>query len=130
MSKHSTARILPGLLAAITFCGIMSSPSQALAPNPELKEKLAAIKQSTAANKRALAHDTWLEQQTISLKGEVKKTEQFQVASYLSDPSDAVTIAVQFAKLPDGTNHVGTIQVNGVSKQLGVAIQNSTYQSI
>ena len=50
-----------------------------------------------------------------------------QVANYLSD---AVTIAVQFAKLPAGTNHVAAIQVNGVSKQLGVAIQNSTYQSI
>ena len=147
MHKHSRARILPGLLAAITFCAIMSSHSQALAQNPELPEKLAAIKQSSAANKQALAHYTWLEQQTISLKGEVKKTEQFQVrigpdgqqqkaiqsiqvASYLSDPGDAVTIAVQFAKLPDGTNHVATIQVNGVSKQLGVAIQNSTYQSI
>jgi hypothetical protein len=240
MNSHSRPRIMPGLLVAITFCTIMSSHPQALAQNPQLQEKLAAIKQSTAANKQALAHYTWLEQQTISLKGEVKKTEQFQVrigpdgqqqktplnpqappepsggrvkrrivekkteefqaygqqiaalgkqyaqpdpqklqqayqqgnismqpngpagtvtlliksylkpndsvtmvfnqqqkavqsiqvASYLSDPSDAVTIAVQFAKLPDGTNHVATIQVNGVSKQLGVAIQNSTYQSI
>src|SRR5205807_6138880 len=79
MHKHSRARILSGLLAAITFCAIMSSNSQALAQNPELQEKLAAIKQSSAANKQALAHYTWLEQQTISLKGEVKKTEQFQV---------------------------------------------------
>jgi hypothetical protein len=211
---------------------------QALAQNPGLQEKLAQIKQSSAANKQALAHYTWLEQQTISLKGEVKKTQQFQVrigpdgqqqktelnpqappepsggrikrrivekktdefqaygqqiaalgkqysqpdmqalqqayqqgnismqpngaggtvnlviksylkpndsvtlvfnqqqkaiqaiqvASYLTDPSDAVTVAVQFAKLPDGTNHVATVQVNGVSKQLGVLIQNSTYQ--
>ena len=53
-----------------------------------------------------------------------------QVASYLTDPSDAVTIAVQFAKLPDGTNHVATMQVNGVSKQLGVMTQNSMYQPL
>jgi hypothetical protein len=210
------------------------------AQNPALQEKLTAIKDSSAANKQALAHYTWLEQQTISLKGEIKKTQQFQVqigpdgqqqktelnpqpapqpsggrlrqhvvakktdefeaygqqiaalgkqyaqldmqalqqayqqgnvsmqpnsaagtvsliiksylkpndsvtlvfseqqkaiqsvqvASYLTDPSDAVTIAVQFAKLPDGTNHVATMQVNGVSKQLGVMTQNSMYQPL
>jgi hypothetical protein len=213
---------------------------QAQAQNPAIQEKLAAIKASSAENKQALAHYTWLEQQTISLKGEVKKTQQFQVqigpggqqqktelnpqpaaqpsgrrlkqhivekktdefeaygqqiaalgkqysqldmqalqqayqqgnvsmqpntaagtvsliiksylkpndsvtlvfsqqqkaiqsvqvASYLTAPSDAVTIAVQFAKLPDGTNHVATMQVNGVSKQLGVMTQNSMYQPL
>jgi hypothetical protein len=59
-----------------------------------------------------------------------KAIQSIQVASYLTDPRDAVTIAVQFTKLPDGTNHVATNQVNGVSKQLGVSIQNSTYQPI
>jgi hypothetical protein len=221
--------------ALAMFCSIAQTHAQ----NPALQEKLAAIKQSSAANKQALAHYTWLEQQTISLKGEVKKTQQFQVqmvngqqqktelnpqpaaqpsggrlkqrivekkteefveygqqiaalakqysqpdpqtlqqayqqdhisiqpngsagtvsliiksylkpndsvtlvfneqnkalqgakvASYLTDPSDAVTVAVQYAKLPDGTNHVATIQVNGVTKQLGVAIQNSNYQPL
>jgi hypothetical protein len=238
MSSHSRRRIT--LSVAIAICTMLSTTLQTLAQNPALQEKLAAIKQSSAANKQALAHYTWLEQQTISLKGEVKKTQQFQVrigpdgqqqktelnpqapaepsggrikrrivekktdefqaygqqiaalgkeysqpdpqklqqayqqgnismqpngeggtvsliiksylkpndsvtmvfnqqqkavqsiqvASYLTDPSDAVTIAVQFAKLPDGTNHVATVQVNGVSKQLGVQIQNSTYQPI
>jgi len=228
------------LSMAITTCTMFATISQTLAQNPALQEKLADIKQASAANKQALAHYTWLEQQTISLKGNVKKTQQFQVrigpdgqqqktelnpqpapqpsgrrlkqhivekktdefeaygqqiaalgkqysqpdmqalqqaqqqgnismqpnsatgtvsliikscikpndsvtlvfnqqqkaiqsiqvASYLTDPSDAVTIAVQFAKLPDGTNHVATVQVNGVSKQLGVQIQNSTYQPI
>jgi hypothetical protein len=204
-----------------------------------MQRRLADIEQSSAANKQALARYTWTEQQTISLKGEVKKTQQFQVrigpdgqqkielnpqaapqpsggrpkrhivakkteefevygqqiaalgeqypqldpqaldqayqrgdisiqpngaedtvilivknylkpgdsmtlifnqqqnallavqvASYLTTPSDAVTIAVQFAKLPDGTNHVSSNRVNRVTKQLGVAIQNSSYQPI
>jgi hypothetical protein len=225
----------------VTVAGtIFYSIPQAGAQNPAVQEKLAAIKESSAANKQALAHYTWLEQQTISLKGEVKKSQQFQVrigpdgqqqkteinaqpapqpsggrfkqrvvakktdefeeygqqiaalgkqysqldmqaldqayqqgnvsmqpngaagtvslviksylkpndsvtlvfnqqqkaiqsvqvASYLTDPGDAVTIAVQFAKLPDGTNHVATMQVNGVSKQLGVMTQNSMYQPL
>ena len=228
------------LSAAATACAMFYSIPQTLAQNPALQEKIADIKQSSAANKQALAHYTWVEQQTISLKGQVKKTQQFQVqigpdgqqqkteinpqappqpsggrlrqhvvakktdefeaygqqiaalgkqyaqldmqalqqayqqgnvsmqpngaggtvsliiksylkpndsvtlvfseqqkaiqsvqvASYLTDPSDAVTIAVQFAKLPDGTNHVATMQVNGVSKQMGVVTQNSMYQPL
>jgi hypothetical protein len=235
-SKKTLGLILSAATVACTaFCSI-----QARAQNPELQQKLADIKQSSAANKQKLAHYTWVEQQTISLKGEVKKTQQFQVqigpdgqqqktelnpqppaqpsggrfkqrivekktdefqeygqqiaalgkqyaqldpqalqqayeqgnismqpnpaagttslviknylkpgdsltlvfnqqqkaiqglqvASYLTSPSDAVTIAVQFAKLPDGTNHVATNKVNGVSKQLGVLIQNSGYQPL
>jgi hypothetical protein len=208
------------------------------AQNPQVEEKLAAVKQSVAANKQALAQYTWQEQETISIKGDVKDTKDYQVqmgpngqpqkteisndpaqhgregrlkkrvvehvteeyqqygqqiaalakqynppdpqkleaaykqgdvslqlggsagtvsmviknyvkpndsmtlvfnpatkaiesvrvASYLNDPSDAVTIAAQFARLPGGPNHVAGTQVNGVSKQLTVATQNSNYQ--
>ncbi len=51
-----------------------------------------------------------------------------QVNSYLNDPKDAVTIAAQFAQLPDGTNHVASTTINGVSKQLTVNDLNSNYQ--
>ena len=208
------------------------------AQNPQLQQRVQEIKQASAANKRALARYTWEEQQTISLKGEVKKTQTFlvrmgpdgkpqkteinaapaaqpsggrlkrhivekkkeefedyaqQIAalarqyaqfdpdtfqdafqkgnvsmqpnpsdgtvgliirsflkpndsvtlvfnrqekalqsflidSYLSDPSDAVKINIQFAKIPNGPNHVSSVQVDGVSKQLTVNIQNSDYQ--
>jgi hypothetical protein len=58
-----------------------------------------------------------------------KTIQSLQVASYLTDPKDAVTIAVQFAKLPSGVNHVANAQINGVSKQMTVAIQNFNYQA-
>jgi hypothetical protein len=32
--------------------------------------------------------------------------------------------------LPDGTNHVSTMQINGVSKNLLVTTQNSNYQKM
>jgi hypothetical protein len=51
-----------------------------------------------------------------------------RLAEDLIDPKDAVTIAVQFAKLPAGINHVATAQINGVSKQMAVAIQIFNYQ--
>src|SRR5260370_6956859 len=79
MHNHSRRRITRTLSVAITVCTMLFAISQILAQNPALQEKLADIKKSSAANKQALARYTWLEQQTISLKGEVKKTQQFQV---------------------------------------------------
>jgi uncharacterized protein YpmB len=51
----------------------------ALAQNQELQERVADIKQAAAKNKQDLAQYTWAEQVTISLKGEQKKQEHFQV---------------------------------------------------
>ena len=49
------------------------------AQSPELQQKVAEVKEAMAANKQALAQYTWVEQDTISLKGEQKKQEHFQV---------------------------------------------------
>ena len=227
-------------LAMITITAALFLSTLPLhAQSPELQQKLAEVKMASAANKQALAHYTWQESQTISIKGEVKKQQLFQVsmgpggqqkteiggsqaappsggrlkqhvvakktaefkdyggdigdlakqytqpdperlqaafqagnvslqsggapgtitlviknyikpndsvtivfsqqlkamqslqvASYLDSPSDAVTIAAQFAKLPDGTNHVSGTQIDGASKQLTVVTQNSAYQPL
>ena len=50
------------------------------------------------------------------------------IASYLNDPKDAVTVSSQFAAIPGGPNHVASQTINGVSKQLTIAVQNSNYQ--
>jgi 23S rRNA pseudoU1915 N3-methylase RlmH len=231
------------ILASVSFLSARSA-----AQNPEIQQKLADIKAASAKNKQALATYTWQEQDTISLKGEVKKQESFQVhngpdgkpqktplnpqaeaapqqaeqggrrggrfkekivenkkeefkeyaqslvalvhsyvppdpeklqaafkagnvkmspgsmanqvqlvisnyvkpndsmtltfdkeskgiqsiqiASYLDSPSDAAKFDVQFAKLPDGTNHVSTMTLDGISKELKVAIQNSDYKKM
>src|SRR5215831_5424768 len=216
----------------------------AAAQNPELQQKIAEVKQAAAANKQALAQYTWVETVTISLKGEQKKQEHFQVRlgpdgkpqkqsldqpapqqsadsggrrggrvkehvvekktaeykdyansikslieqyvppdkdlieqakqkgnialspaaggegqyqlalsnyvkqgdkmaivinkaqkaivsisinSYLDDPKDAVTADVQFSAIPGGPGHVSAVTINGVSKQLTIAIQNGNY---
>jgi hypothetical protein len=240
MNKSGEHMFRHPLQTVLIASSLLCSVPQIWAQNPDMQQRIAEIKASSAANKQALARYTWLEQQTTSIKGEVKKTQQFQVrigpdgqqqkielnpqapaapsggrfkqrivakkteefkdygqqiaelgkqyaqvdpqaldqayqrgdislqphgatgtvsliiknylkpgdsvtlvfnrqqkallsvqvASYLTDPKDAVTIAVQFAKLPDGTNHVASNQVTGVSKQLGVMIQNSSYQPI
>ncbi|MGC2546142.1 MAG: hypothetical protein WA426_09885, partial [Silvibacterium sp.] len=65
---------------------------------------------------------------TLVFNRQQKAIQSVRVATYLDDPSDAVTIAAQFAKLPNGINHVSSTQINGVSKQLTVVTQNSNYQ--
>jgi hypothetical protein len=236
MSKQGLAKRISLLVLSLFMVNV------GLAQDPELQQKLAAVKEAAQKNKQALAQYAWTERQTISLKGEVKKQttyevrlgpggqpqktevaampqssgggregrlkehvkekkkEEFeeygqqvsalaheyaqpdpqrlqqafqqgnltmgsagapgeirmviknyikpndnvtlvfnqqtkalqslQVASYLKDPKDAVEISAQFAQLPDGTNHVANMMVNGVSKKLTVATQNSNYQKL
>ncbi len=229
--KNQLARALWAATAAIVLATLA-----AVAQNPEIKQQ---IQQSVAENQQRLAHYTWQEQQTVSLKGEVKsqtlyqvqmgpdgkpqktqlsapppppsgrrmkeriiekKTEELkqyaqqiselvhsyvppnpqkmqqafqqgsgslsraggdavqlafanynlqgdsmklvfntaekgiqsvQVSSYLNnDPSDAVTFSAQFAKLPDGTNHLAGATVNGEKEHLTIQIQNMNYQPL
>jgi hypothetical protein len=65
---------------------------------------------------------------TMTINEQTHSPASVQVNSYLSDPKDAVTISAQFAQLPDGTNHVATTTIDGVSKHLGINEQNSNYQ--
>jgi hypothetical protein len=229
----------PSVLAKAAAVLTLVAFIQPGAQNPQMQQKVQEIKQSQAANKQMLAKYTWQETQTISLKGEVKKTnmflvrigpdgtqqktpidaqpaaqpsggrlkrhivekkkeefeeyaqqiaalakqysqfdpdtlqeafqkgnisfepsgegvitltiksylkpndqvsltfnrqqkgiQSFNVSSYLNDPSDAVKISAQFARIPNGPNHVSTMRIDGVSKQLTVNIANSNYQLV
>jgi hypothetical protein len=53
------------------------------------------------------------------------------ISTYLSDPSDAVNVNVQFTRVPNGGPfHAGTESINGVSKQLTIEILNTNYQHL
>ena len=67
---------------------------------------------------------------TLIFNQQTKTIQSMDIATYLSDPKDAVTIAAQFSQLPDGTNHVATMQTKGVSKDLLITTQNSNYQKM
>ena len=60
----------------IAMIWVTLAASMALAQNPEIQQK---IQQSVAENQQRLAHYTWQEQQTVSLKGEVKSQTLYQV---------------------------------------------------
>jgi hypothetical protein len=67
---------------------------------------------------------------TMTVDPQTHSPTSIRVDSYLNDPSDVVTISAQFAQLPDGTNHVETATINGVSKQLTINQQNANYQKM
>lgn len=230
----TTARVFLASVPLLSYSPIL------LAQDPDIQQRVAEVKESSALNKQALSHYTWQEQQTVSVKGEVKKQQVYQVrmgpdgkaikipldaqpqsepsggrlkrhmvekkkqeykdygeqigdlsrqyaqpdpqrlqqayqegnvsinplgntgevrliihnyvkpndsvtltfnqqqkavqgmeiSSYLDQPGDPVNIAVQFSKLPDGTNHVSGTTINGESKHLTVQTQNSNYQKL
>jgi hypothetical protein len=242
MSNATRRNLSTILLAPLVLLAGVVTISPANAQNPELQQRVAEIKEATVKNKQALASYSWTETVTISLKGEQKKQEHFQVrlgpdgkpqknsldppaeasapsggrlkqhvvakkkeeykeyadqmktlaqqyvppdkdllqqafaqgnitlgpaagapnelqlvihnylkpqdsmtlvfdkaqkqllrvqiASYMDDPRDAMNLTVQFSSLPDGTNHVSNMVLDGVSKQLNIAIQNSNYQHV
>ncbi len=50
------------------------------------------------------------------------------VSSYLSGPSDIVTMQVRYAKLADGTRYPATVTVNGESKSLTITNESSHFR--
>lgn len=52
------------------------------------------------------------------------------VNSYLGDPSSPVTLNVQFATLPDGTNYPAQEVVNAAAKGIVLTVTNSNYQKL
>jgi len=74
----------------------------------------------------ALAGD----QMTITFDTAAKKISSLNINTYMDEPKDAVTLQVQMASLPDGTNYVQQTILNATAKQLVVKTTNSKYQKL
>jgi hypothetical protein len=70
------------------------------------------------------------DQMTISFNTAAKKISTINVNTYMDDPKDVVTLAIQFASLPDSTNYVQQSVLNATAKKLVVTTTNSNYQLI
>ncbi len=76
----SPRRVLVSMLSMATLAAMLMLPAlQARAQDGELQKRVTEIKEYLALNKMVLAQYTWQESQTVSVKGEVKKEELFQV---------------------------------------------------
>ena len=241
MRNESRLGVRVSLMILCIFSACTPFARSIAAQNPDMQQKVAEVKEAVASNKQALGQYTWVEQVTISLKGEEKKQEHFQVrlgpdgkpqkqsldpppappehegrlkkhivekkteeykdyadqikaliqqyvppdrellgqayekgnimlgpqpgvpgeyrlvisnyikqgdnmtlvfdrarkglasltiGTYFDDPKDAVNVTVDFTSEPSGLSHVASETINGVSKQLTIAIQNSNYQHL
>lgn len=70
------------------------------------------------------------DQMTLSFDTAAKKISTINVKTYMDDPKDAVTLAVQFASLPDGTHYVQKTDLNATAKQLQVTTISSNFQPL
>jgi hypothetical protein len=67
------------------------------------------------------------DQMTLTFDTAAKKIASLSVNTYMGDSKDAVTLQVQMAGLPDGTNYVQQTVLNASAKQLVVTTTSSNY---
>ena len=70
------------------------------------------------------------DQMTIAFDMATKKIQTVNVNTYLDDPKDPITLAVQFASLPDGTNYAAQTVLDAPSKQISVTTTNTNYSKL
>jgi hypothetical protein len=67
---------------------------------------------------------------TIAFDTATKKIQTLNVNTYMGQEKDAVTLAVQFASLPDGTNYAQQTVLGATAKQIQVTMTNSQYSKL
>jgi hypothetical protein len=86
-----------------------------------------------AAGEAALVFKNYAQQgdrMSLDFAMAVKKLAALSVNTYVNDPSGPVTLSVQFAPLPDGTNYPAQVVVNAAAKGIQVTVTNSNYQKM
>jgi hypothetical protein len=68
------------------------------------------------------------DQMTLTFDPATKKITSLNVNTYMGQAKDTVTLQVQMASLPDGTNYAQQTVLNASAKQLVVTTTNSNYQ--
>jgi hypothetical protein len=70
------------------------------------------------------------DQLTVTFDTTAHKVSSVNVNTYMGDAKDAVTLQVQTASLPDGTNYPQQTILTATAKQLVVTTTNSNYQKL
>jgi len=67
---------------------------------------------------------------TLTLDTQSKALQKVSVATWLDEPTSAVTLEVDFQSLSDGTNYAATTVMAIPDKQIEVRIENSNYERL
>jgi hypothetical protein len=67
---------------------------------------------------------------TLTFDLATKKLISFDVATYMDEPKDVVTMNARFSSLPDGTNFVEQSVLNAMAKQIQITTTSSGYSHL
>ena len=67
---------------------------------------------------------------TVTVNPAAGGMQSISIATYLSSPSDAVTVNVQFSRISGGPSYPAMQTINGTSKKMTIVIQNANYQHL
>ena len=67
---------------------------------------------------------------TLTFDSGVKALRRVAVDTWLDEPTNKVTLEVDFQSLPDGTNYAATTALKIPAKNIEVQIENSNYQKV
>jgi len=70
------------------------------------------------------------DQMTLFFDTAARKIRSVNVNTYMDEPKDGVTLTVQMASLPDGTNYARQTVLDAAAKKLQVTKTNSNYQKL
>jgi hypothetical protein len=70
------------------------------------------------------------DQMTLTFDTGTRKIISVSINTYMDDPKEVVTLQVQMASLPDGTNYVEQTVLNATAKKLVVTTSNASYQKM
>lgn len=70
------------------------------------------------------------DQMTVAFDTAARKIQSVNVNTYMGETKDVVTLAVQFASLPDGTNYAQQTVLDATAKQIQVTTTNSDYSKL
>jgi hypothetical protein len=70
------------------------------------------------------------DQMTVAFDTGTHKISTLNVSTFMDSPSDAVTLAVQMASLPDGTNYAQQTVLNATAKQIQVTTTSANYAKL
>jgi len=70
------------------------------------------------------------DQMTLTFDTATRKVISLSINTYMGETKDAVTLQVQMASLPDGTNYVEQSVLSASAKKLVVTTSNSNYQKM
>jgi hypothetical protein len=107
-------------------------------PDPQAMQKAfqagkASIDQSAGGTQASLVFNDYAksgDKVTLTFDTAAKKLKNYNVATYLDGPEDAVGLDARFSSLDDGTNYLDQVILNSASKQLQIKKTNFDYKKL